>query len=82
MRGSVRGGETKANGSSRAGEGSDARADGGAAQTNGEVKARTFTIEDQDKLVKFTELDDIEAYLTTFKRVMRAYEVKEEWWAV
>ena len=34
------------------------------------------------KLVKLSEQDDIEAYLTTFERVMRAYEIKEERWAV
>lgn len=38
--------------------------------------------EGEIKLVKLSEQDDIEAYLTTFERVMRAYEVKEERWAV
>ena len=32
--------------------------------------------------MKLSDQDDIEAYLTTFERVMRAYEVKEERWAV
>ena len=38
--------------------------------------------EGEVKLVKLSDQDDIEAYLTTFERVMRAYEVKEERWAV
>ena len=38
--------------------------------------------EGEAKLVKLSEQDDIEAYLTTFERVMRAYEIKEEQWAV
>ena len=29
---------------------------------------------------KLTESDDIVGYLTTFERVMKAYEVKEERW--
>ena len=32
--------------------------------------------------VKLSEQDDIESYLTTFERIMRAYEVKEERWVV
>ena len=35
----------------------------------------------QSLIVKLNEQDDIEAYLTTFERVMRAYEVKQERWA-
>ena len=38
--------------------------------------------EGEVKLVKLSDQDDIEAHLTTFERVMRAYEVKEERWAV
>ena len=38
--------------------------------------------EGEAKLVKLTEQDDIESYLTTFERIMRAYEVKDERWAV
>ena len=38
--------------------------------------------EGEAKLVKLSEQDDIEAYMTTFERVMRAYEIKEERWAV
>ena len=33
------------------------------------------------KVTKLTEADDIEAYLTTFERLMQAYEVPQEWWA-
>ena len=40
------------------------------------------TSESDAKLVKLSEQDDIESYLTTFERIMRAYEVKEERWAV
>ena len=36
---------------------------------------------DSVKLMKFTETDDIEAYLTTFKRMMSAYEVEKTRWA-
>eukprot|EP00731_Ephydatia_muelleri_P007213 Em0003g1461a len=38
--------------------------------------------EGEAKLVKLTEQDDIESYLTTFERIMHAYEVKDERWAV
>ena len=34
------------------------------------------------KLSKLNDQDDIEAYLTTFKRVMRIYEVPEDRWAM
>ena len=33
------------------------------------------------KLTRLSEGDDIEAYLTTFERVMRAYEVDKARWA-
>lgn len=33
------------------------------------------------KIAKLTENDDVEAYLTTFERLMLAYEVKREKWA-
>ena len=33
------------------------------------------------KITKLTEDDDIEAYLTTFERLMRVHEVKEDRWA-
>ena len=32
-------------------------------------------------VTKLTEADDIEAYLTTFERLMQAYEVPQERWA-
>ena len=44
--------------------------------------ATQTTSESEVKLVKLSEQDDIESYLTTFVRIMRAYEVKEERWAV
>ena len=36
---------------------------------------------DQLKLTKFTDSEDIEAYLTTFERMMKVYEVEKERWA-
>ena len=33
------------------------------------------------KVTKLTEADDIEAYLTTFERLMQVYEVPQERWA-
>ena len=33
------------------------------------------------KLTRLTETDDIESYLTTFERLMKAYEIKESRWA-
>ena len=36
---------------------------------------------DSVKLTKLTEADDIEAYLTTFERMMAAYEVEKTRWA-
>ena len=33
------------------------------------------------KVTKLTDADDIEAYLTTFERLMQAYEVPRERWA-
>ena len=38
--------------------------------------------EGEAKLVKLTVQDDIESYLVMFERVMRAYEAKENRWAV
>ena len=40
----------------------------------------TSSSEDKVKLSKLTETDDIEAYLTTFERMMAAYEVPENRW--
>ena len=40
------------------------------------------TENDKDiKVAKLTEIDNIKAYLTTFERLMLAYEVKKEKWA-
>ena len=36
---------------------------------------------DKLKLTKLTESEDIEAYLTTFERMMQVYEVDESRWA-
>ena len=36
---------------------------------------------DQPKLVRLTESDDIEIYLTTFERTMQVYEVDPARWA-
>ena len=44
--------------------------------------ATRTTSESEAKLVKLSKQDDVESYLTTFERIMRAYEVKEERWAV
>ena len=44
--------------------------------------ATRTTSESEAKLVKLSEQDDVESYLTTFEHIMRAYEVKEERWAV
>ena len=39
------------------------------------------TPREQDvKVAKLTDKDDIEAYLTTFERLMKAYEVREDRW--
>ena len=46
-------------------------------------QARLSRDEDRDrlKLSKLTESEDIEAFLTTFERMMRVYGVKEDRWA-
>ena len=41
----------------------------------------TRTGSDPLKLSRLSEHDDIEAYLTTFERMMKAYEIKPERWA-
>ncbi|KAL5496656.1 hypothetical protein EMCRGX_G012989 [Ephydatia muelleri] len=45
-------------------------------------ESRTRPMEGEAKFVKLTEQDDIESYLTTFERIMRACEVKEERWTM
>ena len=46
-----------------------------------EVLARMTGENDKVKLSKFSEADDVEAYLTTFERMMTAYEVDHARWA-
>ena len=50
-------------------------------QRQGETAALKADQERNVKVAKLTEEDDIEAYLTTFERLMRAYEIREERWA-
>ena len=38
-------------------------------------------MEHKAKVAKLTDQDNIEAYLTTFERIMKAHEVKKERWA-
>ena len=40
----------------------------------------TVTVERDVKFSKFTETDNIEAYLTTFERTMNAFKVPQEQW--
>ena len=40
------------------------------------------TVRDKLVLTKFSESEDIEAYLTTFERLMTVYDVEEERWAI
>jgi len=42
---------------------------------------RAMRDDDRLKLTKLTESEDVEAFLTTFERMMRVYGVKEERWA-
>ena len=44
------------------------------------AQARSPSESEPVKLTRLSESDDIEAYLTTFERMMRAYEVNEERW--
>ena len=46
-----------------------------------ELPARMTGENDKVKLSKFSETDDVEAYLTTFERMMTAYEVDRARWA-
>jgi predicted aspartyl protease len=48
--------------------------------TGGDPVARDRTSESDIKLQKLTESDDVEAFLTTFERIMRAYHVPEVRW--
>ena len=47
----------------------------------GEAAARKAESDKDVRVAKLTENDDIEAYLTTFERLMGAYEVKKDKWA-
>ena len=40
----------------------------------------TVTVEQDVKFSKFTEMDNIEAYLTTFERTMNVFKVPQEQW--
>ena len=53
-----------------------------AAETRTPADQEQVGREGEAKLVKLSEQNSIEAYLTTFQRVMHAYEIKEEQWAV
>ena len=44
--------------------------------------ARTESGTDSVKLMKLSATDDIEAYLTTFERLMRAYDIPETRWTL
>ncbi|KAL5515899.1 hypothetical protein EMCRGX_G001144 [Ephydatia muelleri] len=46
-----------------------------------EVRTRRGPSEKDVQLVRLTEKDDIETYLTTFERVMEAYEIDKSRWA-
>ena len=47
----------------------------------GEAAVRKAESDKDVRVAKLTENDDIEAYLTTFERLMMAYEVKKDKWA-
>ena len=50
-------------------------------QRQSEAVAHKSEKEKDVRVAKLTDNDDIEAYLTTFERQMRAYEVRKERWA-
>ena len=43
-------------------------------------EARGAVDEEKVRLTELSEADDVEAYLTTFERMMTALEVQKEWW--
>ena len=49
-------------------------------QRQGAVNAPRQENDRDVKVTKLTEEDDIEAYLTTFERLMQAYEIQRERW--
>ncbi len=52
-----------------------------ASQTRGEARTSSAVASEKLKLSKLTEQDNIEAYLTTFERMMAVYEVDRARWA-
>ena len=50
-------------------------------QRQGETAALRVGRDRDVKVAKLTEDDDVEAYLTTFERLMKAYEIDEDRWA-
>ena len=50
-------------------------------QKQGEKAAIKLERDRDVKVTKLTEEDDIEAYLTTFERLMKAYEIQKERWS-
>ena len=53
-------------------------------QGNGEGDLESCSMHGMEKearMTKLTEENDIEAYLTTFERLMEAYEVLKTWWS-
>ena len=50
-------------------------------QLQGEAATKRADRDKDVRIPKLTEEDDIVAYLTTFERLMTAYEVKAECWA-
>ena len=46
-----------------------------------ELRTRKGPSEKYVQLLRLTEKDDIETYLTTFERVMEAYEIEKSRWA-
>ena len=50
-------------------------------QLQGEAMKKQAEREKEVKVAKLTEQDDIVSYLTTFERLMIAFEVKRERWA-
>ena len=49
-------------------------------QKQGEKSAMRMERDRDVKVTKLTEADDIEAYLTTFERLMKAYEIHQDRW--
>ena len=56
------------------------RAESDGSTLSGE-RRRRIEGSDQLRLTRLTETEDVEAYLTTFQRMMSAYEIEKERWA-